>query len=316
MTAPVHEVVPQRASEYLISVVIPTFNYASMLPRALESVLEQLADDIELIVVDDGSTDATAEILADFCLRAPRLRVLTQANAGAAAARNRGIAAAQGRFVLPLDADDELLPGALQRLKALIEAQPTVEMILAGRITCHADGRSRVQLPVPMHALGPREVISLYLLRKWVSVAHGSTLFLRDLLLQYPYPQGFEAGEDIPVFASVLARARVVTLPHPLVRIHKHADSVRRRVPGEQSTMRLVDEVFARLPAECQSLIRRFRAQSYLSLFRSAWRLDRRAEARRYYLCALKLSPTQALRWRYLGKLLRLSLHIRSRNRS
>ena len=121
--------------------------------------------------------------------------------------------------------------------------------------------------------------------------------------------QRLAAGGDI-------AEGQGVTLPHPLVRIHKHADSVRRRVPGEQSTMRLVDEVFARLPAECQSLVRRFRAQSYLSLFRSAWRLDHRAEARRYYLCALKLSPAQALRWRYLGKLLRLSLHIRSRNRS
>lgn len=306
---------PSGVHACLISVVIPTYNYAALLPFALDSVVEQLASDIELIVVDDGSTDETADVLARFSQREPRVVILHQANSGAAAARNRAIAEARGRFVLPLDADDELLPGALQRMRELIALHPQVEMILAGRVTRYSDGRSRMQLPLPLHVLSSRQVISLYLLRKRINIAHGSVLFRRNLLLACPYPQGFRAGEDIPVFAGTLARAVVMTLPYPVVRINKHSGSLRRRIaPSEQASMRLVDEVFSRLPAECQSLSRRFRAQSYLSLFRSAWRVNQRADARRYYIQAFKLSPMQALRWSYLGKLLRMSLHIRSRN--
>ncbi len=76
-----------QAAETLISVIIPTYNYAHLLPRALASVLSQMAADVELIVVDDGSTDATAEVLAAYAARHPQLRLLDQANAGAAAAR-------------------------------------------------------------------------------------------------------------------------------------------------------------------------------------------------------------------------------------
>ncbi|WP_341303893.1 glycosyltransferase family 2 protein [Pseudomonas sp. TMP25] len=315
MTATPRDSAGPDAYACLISVVIPTFNYAALLPRALESVIEQLASDIELIVIDDGSTDETADVLARFSQREPRVVVLHQANSGAAAARNMGIAEARGQFVLPLDADDQLLPDALQRLRGLITAQPQVEMVLAGRITRYTDGRSRLQLPLSLQVLSSRQLISLYLLRKRINIAHGSVLFRRSLLLVYPYPQGFAAGEDIPVFAGALARARVMTLPYPVVRINKHAGSLRRRIaPCEQASMRLVDEVFSRLPAECQPLSRRFRAQSYLSLFRSAWRVNQRSDARRYYMQAFKLSPMQAMRWSYLGKLLRMCMHIRSRN--
>ena len=104
---------PIQAGETLISVIIPTYNYAHLLPRALASVFVQMADDVELIVVDDGSTDATPEVLASHAARYPQLQILAQLNAGAAAARNHGIRAARGRYALLLDADDELLPGAL-----------------------------------------------------------------------------------------------------------------------------------------------------------------------------------------------------------
>ncbi|MEF8751390.1 MAG: glycosyltransferase family A protein, partial [Candidatus Accumulibacter necessarius] len=86
----------------LISVIIPTYNYAHLLPRALDSVVEQLATDVELIVVNDGSTDATSEVLAGYAARHPQLRVIDQANAGAAAARNHGIRESRAPYALLL----------------------------------------------------------------------------------------------------------------------------------------------------------------------------------------------------------------------
>lgn len=291
----------------LISIVVPAYNYAHLLPRALDSVLGQMADDVELIVVDDGSRDNTAEVLADYAARYPRLTAIQQANAGAAAARNRGIREACGRYALLLDADDELLPGALAALRELLRSQPQVGLVLGAQISVYPDGRERLRLPTPVPAAGPRELAQRYLLQKRISISHCCTLFRRDLLLERPYPEGLRSGEDIPVFAHLLVSAPVAVTDTPLARIYKHADSLRHNRDNEEEyALGMVREVFASLPAECQGLRRRYTAQRYLSLFRAAAGTGDRTEARRFYRRALCLSPWQALRWSYLRKGLRL----------
>src|SRR5690606_17689208 len=111
----------------------------------------------------------------------------------------------------------------------------------------------------------------------------------------------------IPVFVHLLVSAPVVTTDAPLARIHKHADSQRhQRQDGEAQTQRMIDEVFASLPASCMPLRRRYEAQRYLSLFRAALLAGERAQARRFYAHALRLSPAQWLRWTYARKALRL----------
>lgn len=94
----------------LVSVVIPCYRQAHFLPEAIESVLRQSYPRREIIVVDDGSPDETAEVAARY----PGVRCVRQPNRGLAAARNRGLAEARGEFVVFLDADDRLLPDALQ----------------------------------------------------------------------------------------------------------------------------------------------------------------------------------------------------------
>jgi glycosyltransferase involved in cell wall biosynthesis len=96
----------------LISVIIPTYDRAHCLLRAVNSVLSQKEANFELLVVDDGSTDGTRELLAPLAA-AGRLKLLTQANLGVAAARNLGLAAAKGQWIAFLDSDDEWLPGKL-----------------------------------------------------------------------------------------------------------------------------------------------------------------------------------------------------------
>ena len=93
----------------LVSVVIPSYNHAQFLAEAIESVLSQDYDRLELVVVDDGSTDGTPAIVANY----PTVRYLAQENRGLAAARNAGLALCGGELVVFLDADDRLLPGAI-----------------------------------------------------------------------------------------------------------------------------------------------------------------------------------------------------------
>lgn len=101
----------------LVSVVIPTFNRSATIAAAIESVLQQTYHDIELIVVDDGSTDGTSQVLRGF---GDRVRVVRQANAGPSSARNRGVAAARGCLLAFLDSDDVWLPEKIERQVTLL----------------------------------------------------------------------------------------------------------------------------------------------------------------------------------------------------
>ena len=105
-----------------ISVIIPTYNRADLLPLTIESVMAQTMPDWELIIVDDGSTDETATVLAPF-LQDERIRYIRQENAGRSAARNHGARLARGDYFYFLDSDDELRLNSLTaHLAALINS--------------------------------------------------------------------------------------------------------------------------------------------------------------------------------------------------
>lgn len=104
-----------------VSIVIPTFNRASTIERSVKSVLEQTFDDIEVIVVDDGSTDDTEEVMSKFS--DSRIKYLKQSNAGACAARNKGIDNSSGQYIAFQDSDDFWHPDKLEKQLLNIEAE-------------------------------------------------------------------------------------------------------------------------------------------------------------------------------------------------
>jgi glycosyltransferase involved in cell wall biosynthesis len=113
----------------LVSVILPTWNREQYIVEAIDSVLQQDYRNIELLVIDDGSTDST--ISAIRATHDPRLRLIQQANAGAARARNNGLRQAQGAFVAFLDADDRWKPGKLRRQMDLFTQHPTLTLVSA-----------------------------------------------------------------------------------------------------------------------------------------------------------------------------------------
>lgn len=123
----------------LVSVVIPSYNRATLLPAAIDSVLEQTYPNIELIVVDDGSTDNTASVLEPY---RRRVRVVKQLNAGASAARNNGIAVSRGQYLAFLDSDDLWLPRKIEAQVAMMEScGPSVPCCICNMRLAYADGR-------------------------------------------------------------------------------------------------------------------------------------------------------------------------------
>src|SRR5512143_4014499 len=120
------------SSEPLVSVVMPVYNGARYLRQALESALNQTYRPLEIIVVDDGSTDETSAILAEF---GSRIRAIRQKNPGSAAARNAALQAAHGEIIAFLDADDLWLPQKLEVQVAYLRAHPDVELVATRWLT-------------------------------------------------------------------------------------------------------------------------------------------------------------------------------------
>jgi glycosyltransferase involved in cell wall biosynthesis len=111
-----------------VSVIIPCFNHGEFLPEAVESVLSTQRNDIEIVVIDDGSTDPRTHSEIDK-LNARGIKVIRQENKGLGAARNAGVLASDGRYIFPLDADDHLRPDWLDRGIKIIDSQPEIGVI-------------------------------------------------------------------------------------------------------------------------------------------------------------------------------------------
>lgn len=122
----------------LVSVVIPNYNYAQYLGEAIDSAAGQTYPNIEIIVVDDGSSDASAKILEGY---KERITVIGQQNQGVAAARNNGVAASQGEFIAFLDADDAWLPAKVEKQIGCFKSTENLGLVHVGMVEIDSDGR-------------------------------------------------------------------------------------------------------------------------------------------------------------------------------
>src|SRR3954471_6257858 len=114
----------------LVSVIMPAFNAEAYIGRAVASVLRQTCADLELLIVDDGSSDGTVAAARAFADRDPRVRVLQQPNAGPGPARNTGFRAAEGRLFAFLDSDDEWDAELLAEHVAILAARPDLDVLV------------------------------------------------------------------------------------------------------------------------------------------------------------------------------------------
>jgi glycosyltransferase involved in cell wall biosynthesis len=137
-----------------VSIVIPCHNYRQYLPQAVHSVLAQTFRDWELVIVDDGSTDDTAAVAESLIEAHPdrHIRLLRQANAGVSAARNAGIAATAGRYLLPLDADDLIAPTMLEKTVAVLDSSPHIAIVSTDVFVFTDDGMPPQVTPFPAYS--------------------------------------------------------------------------------------------------------------------------------------------------------------------
>ena len=193
----------------IVSIVIPTYNREHLLSRALDSVLAQTLGDFEVLVVDDGSTDETAVLMAEYEARDERIRYFIQPqNAGVSAARNRGLREARGEFIAFLDSDDEWMPEKLERQTELLQVLPErFGLVYTGVESVFSNG-SRVDLPKY------RGHIYHEMLRKNVVHGGGSNVMLRRSAVERAgfFDEGIPAIEDYDYWIRVTQHSSGTTI--------------------------------------------------------------------------------------------------------
>ncbi len=208
-----------------VTVVTAAYNAAPYIAETIESVLAQTYTDFDYIVVDDGSSDETVEIAARY---APRVIVIRQENAGAGAARNRGVELAAGDYVAIVDADDVWAPDKLERQVAALDQNPTAGLCYTNATTVTADGSTLEAVRVAPHA----PLTCRMAMTGRHPIVTSSVLFRRRFLENRLYRADLPVVEDYHVNLKVLWRSgeHSVFIDESLVRYRVLETSVLRQV--------------------------------------------------------------------------------------
>lgn len=291
--------------ETRITVIIPIYNAAATLRAAAESVLSQGIEDLELLLVDDGSTDGTAEVCHELAVQDPRVQVLTQKNAGICAARNRGLQTACGTYIAFCDDDDVFLPGALACLLQTAQTEKA-DVVRGGYelLRQQADGTFCLQphsagkfcrlwsdgYGAFLHSSGPQFV--------W------NALYRRQALTGLLFDERCRYGlEDFIFNLTLYSRTdRAVYLPQPVYRHFESAQST-SLCRSQQAFRGRVHALAPWMEAEYNALCQRCTGAQRSAL----WPL-RKAEAVTFLMHQLRDAGASAAQRRYAWQALRTVL--------
>jgi glycosyltransferase EpsH len=235
----------------LVSVIVPVLNMESFLRRCLDSLLGQTLRDIEIIAIDNGSTDGSLAILKQAMARDPRLRLLQVASRGVGAARNAGLAAAQGEWIAFADADDWVAPLFLARLAETARRQD-VDIVVCDRTRIWPDGRQEPNQLGLVHARPANPVGELLAWR--YAGAVWNRLFRASLLREHEivFDSALWSGEDLLFnLRAFLTTTQVAVIPESLYFYYQR--------PGSASSYggpRLFDN-YTQLISACSEELRR-----------------------------------------------------------
>lgn len=209
----------------MISVIIPLYNKENSIRQSIESVLSQSYHDIELIIVDDGSTDKSAEIVEG--IDDERISLIRQSNGGPSTARNAGLLRAKGEWTVFLDADDELCDEALSNMVAKCQQYSDADIIDFNKYL-----RVNGELILQRH---PIEGFVKNPLKAWyyreISPGCGHSIFKTSFVKKHPYDERFRRYEDADLLLRMLPEAKVysTTIPTEIHDMDTAAASVPRK---------------------------------------------------------------------------------------
>lgn len=223
----------------LVSILMPVYNGARFLAEAVAGVTGQTLGDFELLIIDDGSTDESADLAAGFS--DSRIRVLrNDVNLGLVKTLNRGLAEARGEWIARCDADDIWLPGKLAAQFALAHQDPRLALIGTGATLIDERGNFRGHFRTPANHDALRW--DLCFRNPFV---HSTVLFRREMALEEGGYRDIPAAEDYDLWSRMAARAQVASVPARLVQYRLHGSSVmaRENAAGRQKSYSFLGKI-------------------------------------------------------------------------
>jgi glycosyltransferase involved in cell wall biosynthesis len=217
-----------------LTVLLPCYNAERDLPRCLDSLLAQSYRGFEILAIDDGSTDGTPRILAEYARQDRRLRVLGNGrNLGLPATLNRGLDEAKAAYIARQDADDEAEPARFEAQIAFLDADPSVDVVSSSAKLIDTGGRVIGE----RRARVTRPSACRYITAFATPLAHGATLARRECLVHFRYslePAALHV-EDYELWGRLVRSGRrLANIPDPLYRIRVSPQSVSVRNEGMQ----------------------------------------------------------------------------------
>lgn len=293
-----------KPADPMLSIIVPLYNYEPLISRAIDSVVSQLTDQCELIVIDDGSTDGSGRIAKALSER-HGLRFLEKENAGLAHTRNLGIGLARGRYITFLDADDYFRQGAIQHmLSSALKSNEKV--ILFGHHSVEPSGDESYH-PPPSRLSDPEAAFVAYG-KKSISISSGSAVFERSVFKNILFPEKLRHAEDQPVFALIFANFNFQSSNFSTCSVVKHSTSMRKDADAAlKADVHVTNYLFSHpsLPSDMLKYRKLFLSGRLLSLFRTLYRARRYREANKVYALALRESPMSIFQFRYFSKFLK-----------
>lgn len=227
-----------------VSVVIPTYNRAGLVQEAIDSVLAQLFQDVELIVVDDGSEDDTASILQERYGSA--IRLVVQENQGESGARNRGIRESTGEYVAFLDSDDMWLPGKLSRQIDVLDRWPDIGLISCQAYWMRDDGR-RLKMKPQGHSTAAGSISWRELAMGNCVAGGGSAAVARSSVLEQVgiFDTSLNFGADWDLWLRIARNHRVYQIEEPLILYRINPQGTRTASPRTDDIHQLFERFYA-----------------------------------------------------------------------
>jgi glycosyltransferase involved in cell wall biosynthesis len=221
-----------------VTVLIPTYDHGRYIGDAIRSIQAQTFQDFEVVVIDDGSTDETQDVLAAF--DDPRLQVVRIPNSGVAVARNTGLQMARGEYIAQLDADDRWRPTMLEKTVAVLDGEPEVCAVFTDFIrfdetrewshTQFAFIPELATLPTRPSSTGPGRVflgdafLTALNLSQYPAYLQ-ATLLRADRVRDIRCPPGVVQSEDLFYMLKVYQRGQAAFIPEPLVEVRRHSSN-------------------------------------------------------------------------------------------
>jgi len=298
-----------RYSTAPITVIIPCLNAEKTLSAAIESVLSQTAPPIEVLVIDDNSTDRSAEVAA---AADPRVRVLTNPSRGPGAARRLGVEQARGEYVAFVDADDTVEPTKHEKQIAVLESSDPHTLVHTGSLARWPDGsRPSYQRRGAEAAVGRCTQIVF----ERNPVCGASTMLRRSVILELGnYNPDLFGTEDFGMSLVASTCCDFVYLPEPLYVMNQHATNITRRRAhmayahwlAQDYFRRRSPQAFAALPAES---VQRCMVEPVLRAVLNAYRRRDPTDYQRLLQLAMKIAP-QDRRIRQLWRRRRIPMRV------